>query len=154
MGSEWWGGARVRGGVRGGAQGIASQGGIITASDTNEEGTVACVINQGGSIRHCEDGVDAEDQHRITGRLVGQPARASMDDRCVPEEEGVSVDRGRGPVLGEKWFKSGGGGPGLGVGSGAVPRGVARRGGVFRAPDTDAEGAGACVISQYGSISR
>ena len=67
---------------------MASQGGIITAPDTDAEGTGACVLNQGGSIGRREGGVNAEDQHCITGRLVGQPARASMDDRCVPEEEG------------------------------------------------------------------
>ena len=54
-----------------GPRGWPVTGGVITASDTNVEGTGARVINQGGNIRRCEDEVDAEDQHCITGRLVG-----------------------------------------------------------------------------------
>ena len=50
VGSGWWGGARVRGGVRGGVKGVVRRGGVIPASDTDEEGTGACVISQDGSI--------------------------------------------------------------------------------------------------------
>ena len=70
------------------------------------------------------------------------------------EEEVGSAEKGQGPVLGDKWVQSGGAGPGLGVGSGAVPRGWPAGGGVIPASDTDEEGTGACVISQDGSISR
>ena len=103
---------------------MAGQGGSITAFDTDVEGTGACVLNQGGSIRRCEEGVHAEDQHCIAGRLVGQPARASMDDRRVPEEEGPL--RGGGHP-----FRPGKVGGGLrdeaGVGAGRLPFAVGAR---------------------------
>ena len=45
VGSGWWDGARVRGGVRGGVKGVARRGGVIPASDMDAEGTGACIIS-------------------------------------------------------------------------------------------------------------